>query len=329
MECIYLCRMNVTLIAAIGSSNELGKDNQLLWHLPSDLKRFKKTTTGHCLIMGRNTFDSIGKPLPNRTSIVITRDTGRSMEGVIFVNSLEQAFLEARHRNETECFVIGGAQIYEQALPYADRLDITHVYARFNADVYFPPIDDTVFAKVCSNPIEADEHSTLSYEFCTYERIEKKQKAIFLDRDGVLNREIDDYITSVELLEPDMKIVPFLKQKQEEGYLLIVITNQGAIEKKRLTHETLHAINKKLIEAFDAEGIRFTEIYYCPHHTTLSKCLCRKPHSLMVEKAVARFGIDIYKSIMIGDKDRDKDCSEGAGVMGIVIPDNQPQQIGM
>lgn len=314
--------MKVTLIAALGANNELGKDNQLLWHLPNDLKRFKQVTTGHCIIMGRKTFDGLGRALPNRTTIVITRNKTMAMEGVIFVENLKQALLTARKLKEEHCFIIGGAQIYTQAMPYADTLDITHVHANFDADVFFPVIDLNKFKLTQNEEFIADEKNKFNYSFTTYENTEKRWPALFLDRDGVLNKEIGGYITKIEDLEINTALIPWLKQKKNEGFKFIVITNQGAIDKKILTHEKLHEITNLLEQKYAEHGILFDEIYYCPHHTEISNCLCRKPKSLMIEKAIARFQININESLMIGDHERDRLCSEGAGVMGIVIPSN-------
>lgn len=137
----------ITIIAAIGKNNELGKNNDLIWHLPADLKRFKKVTTGHHIIMGRNTFESIGKPLPNRTSIIITRNKDYFKDGCLIANSIEEAI----HLTEgKDAFIIGGAQIYQQALEkdLVDRLDITTVLSEFDADVFFPEIDAAIWKEV-------------------------------------------------------------------------------------------------------------------------------------------------------------------------------------
>lgn len=315
--------MKVTLIAAIGANNELGKNNQLLWHLPNDLKRFKQITTGHCIIMGRKTFDSLGRALPNRTTIVITRNKLMAVENVVFVEDLKQALLTARKLNEVHCFVIGGAQIYSQALAYADSLDITHVHDSFEADVFFPPIDLKVFQQIKNEVFQKDETNKFNYTISSYEKIHKKVPALFLDRDGVLNKEIGGYITNLEDFEINVAIIPFLKKKQEDGFKLIVITNQGAIDKGLLTHEQLLEINNKMKLAYAESGLFFDEIYYCPHHNEVSVCLCRKPKSLMLQKAIARFNININESMMIGDHERDRFCAEGAGILGIIIPSNE------
>lgn len=158
----------ITIIAAIAKHNALGKDNDLIWHLPADLKRFKKTTTGHHIIMGRNTFESIGKPLPNRITVIITRNTGYKAEGCIVVNSLEKA-LEVAKYDETP-FIIGGAQIYEQAIAIADKLDITEVHHSFEADVFFPKIDSNIWKEVNREHFIADEKNKYDYSFITYEK---------------------------------------------------------------------------------------------------------------------------------------------------------------
>ena len=127
----------ITLIAAIATNNALGKNNDLIWHLPADLKRFKKVTSGHHILMGRNTFESIGKPLPNRTTVIITRNKDYVFEGCVVVNSIEKAIEVAKE--DAQVFIIGGAQIYQQAMAsgLVDQLDITQVHQAFEADVFF------------------------------------------------------------------------------------------------------------------------------------------------------------------------------------------------
>lgn len=160
----------ITIIAAIGQNNELGKDNDLIWHLPADLKRFKKITTGHTIIMGRNTFESIGKPLPNRKSIIITRNKKYTQEGCIVVNSLEGAIDLVE--GEDKAFIIGGAQIYKETLKkgLANRLDITKVHANFEADVYFPEIEMNTWQLISSEDFEADEKNKYNYSFLSYSK---------------------------------------------------------------------------------------------------------------------------------------------------------------
>jgi dihydrofolate reductase len=160
----------ITIIAAIANNNALGKDNDLIWHLPADLKRFKKVTSGHHIIMGRNTFESIGKPLPNRTTVIITRNDNYKVEGCIVVNSIEEAIKVAE--NDEQIFIIGGAQIYKQALAanLVDQLDITQVHHSFDADVYFPEIKLDVWKEVSRENFEIDESNSYKYSFISYKK---------------------------------------------------------------------------------------------------------------------------------------------------------------
>ena len=162
-------KQNLTIIAAIGLNNELGKDNNLIWHLPADLKHFKNLTTGHHIIMGRKTFESIGKPLPNRTTIIITRDKNYKKEGCTIANSLEQAI--SLVKKDTNPFIIGGAQIYNQALKKATNLEITYVHHEFEADVFFPKIDLTVWKETAREFHKADEKNKYDFSFVSYQRI--------------------------------------------------------------------------------------------------------------------------------------------------------------
>jgi len=159
----------LTIIAAIAENNALGKNNDLIWHLPADLKRFKKTTTGHHIIMGRNTFESIGKPLPNRTTVIITRNLEYKADGCVIVNSLEKALEVAK--NDATPFIIGGAQIYEQAILFADKLDITEVHQSFDADVFFPKIDTTIWKEISREHFTADEKNKFDYSFVSYSKV--------------------------------------------------------------------------------------------------------------------------------------------------------------
>lgn len=158
----------ISIIAAIGNNNELGKDNDLIWHLPADLKRFKKITTGHTIIMGRNTFESIGKPLPNRRSVIITRNKEYHQEGCEVVHSLEEAL--GLIEQEEKAFIIGGAQIYKEALnkDMADELEITKVHQDFDADVYFPEINTKYWKIVFNEEHTPDEKNKFNYSFLKY-----------------------------------------------------------------------------------------------------------------------------------------------------------------
>lgn len=156
----------ITLIAAAAENNALGKDNDLLWHLPEDFKRFKQITSGHYIIMGRKTFESFPKPLPNRTHIIITRQKEYLADGCLVVHSLEEA-LEISPQNE-EVFIIGGAQIYKQALPFADKIDLTRVHIELDADAFFPEFNTSEWNLVFSEKHFKDEKHQFDYTFETY-----------------------------------------------------------------------------------------------------------------------------------------------------------------
>ncbi len=152
-----------------------------------------------------------------------------------------------------------------------------------------------------------------------------KNKAIFLDRDGVVNQEIGDYVCKLE----DFTIVPglceSLKKLADKGYLLIVITNQGGLAKKLYNEETLNAMHQIFADELEKYSASISEFYYCQHHPQYNgNCICRKPDSGMLEKAIARFSIDPLQSYMIGDKQRDVDAAEKVGVKGILIESNEP-----
>lgn len=159
----------ISIIAAIGKNNELGKGNTLLWNMPADMKHFKDTTSGHGVIMGRKTFESIGRPLPNRRNIVITRDSSYKKEGIEIVHSVEES--TKLFKNEEEVFVIGGAEIYKQALPFADRLYITHVDdIKSDADAFFPEIIPIVWNEIKHEEHQKDEKNPHNYTFSVYEK---------------------------------------------------------------------------------------------------------------------------------------------------------------
>lgn len=157
----------INIIAAIGKNRELGFNNKLLWHIPQDLKHFKQLTLGHPVIMGRKTFMSLGKPLPGRTNIVVTRSSVlNNTSGVLFAGSLEEAIEEAKKTDKEEIFVIGGGQVYNQALPLADRLYLTVIDETAPADTYFP--DYSEFKKTISK--EKGQSGSLNYEFLVLSR---------------------------------------------------------------------------------------------------------------------------------------------------------------
>ncbi|MGV8945075.1 MAG: dihydrofolate reductase [Lutibacter sp.] len=159
----------ITIIAAIAENNALGKGNKLIWYLPADLKRFKKTTLNHWVIMGRKTYESIVKPLQNRTNILITRNKNYKAEGCIVVNSIEEAIQLAIKEDENP-FILGGAEIYKQAMQFVDKLDMTFVHHKFDADVFFPEIDKTIWKETSREDFKADENNKYDYSFVTFER---------------------------------------------------------------------------------------------------------------------------------------------------------------
>jgi dihydrofolate reductase len=160
--------MVLSIIVAASRNNVIGKDNQLIWRLSADLKRFKALTTGHTIIMGRKTFDSIGKPLPNRTSVIITRQEDYKQEGCIVVHSLEEA-LEAV-KDQEKVFIIGGGTIYEQALDKADELYLTLVHKEFDGDTFFPEVKATAWESVARQDCMPDEKNEYAYSFIDYKR---------------------------------------------------------------------------------------------------------------------------------------------------------------
>jgi len=159
----------ISIAVAIGENHAIGKNNQLLWHMPADLKFFKQTTSGHTVIMGRKTFDSVGKPLPNRRNVVITRDPELQIEGVELVNSLDEA-LEITKTEEKPVFIVGGAEIYRQALPKTDKLYLTTIHHNFDADTFFPDFDRSEWTVISSEPHKADEKNKYDYTFEVLER---------------------------------------------------------------------------------------------------------------------------------------------------------------
>jgi dihydrofolate reductase len=156
----------ITLIAAVAENNALGKDNQLLWHLPDDFKRFKNVTIDHHIIMGRKTFESFPKPLPNRIHVIISRQKDYQPEGCIVVDSLEKA-IAVCPKNE-EIFIIGGGEIYKQSIEIADKLDITRVHHTFAADTFFPEIDFDKWELTTELFHAKDEKHAFDFTFETY-----------------------------------------------------------------------------------------------------------------------------------------------------------------
>lgn len=156
----------ITIIAAVAENNALGKNNDLLWHLPRDFKRFKEITSGHYIIMGRKTFESFPKPLPNRTHVVISRQKNYAPEGCIVIDSLENA-LAICPKNEN-IFIIGGGEIYKQSIELVDKLDITKVHNSFDAEVFFPEIDLNIWKLVSEEFHEKDDKHKYDFSFQSY-----------------------------------------------------------------------------------------------------------------------------------------------------------------
>jgi dihydrofolate reductase len=162
-------KSELTIIVAAAENDAIGKDNKLIWHLGDDLKRFKNLTNNHHIIMGRKTFESFPKPLPNRTHIVITRQNDYKVpDGVIVVNSLEDAIDAAK--SDVQPFIIGGGEIYKQALQIADKIELTRVHENFEADTYFPKIDMSVWKESANIFHNKDEKHKHEFSFLTYMR---------------------------------------------------------------------------------------------------------------------------------------------------------------
>lgn len=163
--------MTIALIAAISQNRVLGKDNELVWHLPKDMRWFKTKTMGYPVVMGRKTFESFGNPLPGRTNIVITRNPDYQAEGTIVVSSLDAALAEAARYHTDTIFVAGGAEIYRQALPLADTMYLTHVHAQVEGDAFFPEFSETEWQPVATESVPADEKHAYPFDFVTWKRV--------------------------------------------------------------------------------------------------------------------------------------------------------------
>ena len=160
--------MRITLIAAVSENGVIGRGNALPWHLPADLQRFKRLTTGHAVVMGRKTWESIRRPLPNRRNIVISSSSGHHSTGATVVPSFRAAVNAAR--DLTELFAIGGSRVFEAALPLADRLELTRVHASLPGDTFFPKMDLSEWKLVAEERHEADEQHAYPFSFLTYDR---------------------------------------------------------------------------------------------------------------------------------------------------------------
>ena len=161
--------MGLALIAAVGANGVLGRNNDLLWHLPNDFKFFKETTKGHPIIMGRKTFDSLGKPLPARTNIIVSRQQDLKIEGCLVFQNLEGAIAKAKELDANP-FIIGGAEIYKLALEFADAMFLTHVDFKEEGDAYFPPFHTEDWRMETIAKQEVDDRHKFSYEILSYSR---------------------------------------------------------------------------------------------------------------------------------------------------------------
>ena len=160
----------ISLIVATSLNNAIGKANAMLWHLPEDFKFFKNTTWGMPIIMGRKTFESIGKPLPGRTNIIITSNKDWQAEGTITVANINEAIKAAETTNAKEIFITGGGEIYKQTMPMADKIYRTLVHTEIDGDTFFPEIDETIWEKVFEKNVAADEKNKFDMSFQTWEK---------------------------------------------------------------------------------------------------------------------------------------------------------------
>lgn len=160
----------ISLLVAMDQNRLIGRNNQLPWHLPEDLRYFKKTTMGHTIIMGRKTFESIGKPLPGRENMVMSRNRNFQPEGCVVIHSWEPV-MERNSRNpDQEIFVIGGQRLFEQAIAFADRMYITEIDEQFEGDTFFPAFDPSEWQLISKTKGKKDDQNPYDYSFCVYER---------------------------------------------------------------------------------------------------------------------------------------------------------------
>ncbi|MEM9685758.1 MAG: dihydrofolate reductase [Bacteroidota bacterium] len=159
----------ITIIAAAGENNALGKDNDLVWHLPDDFKRFKQLTSGHTIIMGRKTFESFPGLLPNRTHIILSRKSDYAPQGTLVVYTVEEALHCVKGHEQS--FVIGGGEIYRLFLPYTEKIELTRIYHSFEADTFFPEIDEAIWRLDTSVYHPKDDRHQYDFTYLTYNRI--------------------------------------------------------------------------------------------------------------------------------------------------------------
>lgn len=161
-------KQTLTMIAAAAKNNALGKDNDLIWHISEDLKRFKRLTSGHAIIMGRKTFESMPKALPNRTNIILTKKEDYQPEGALVVHTVKAAL--ALVKEDIQPFIIGGGEIYRLFMENCDRIELTRVHHDFEADVFFPSIDTDKWTIVAQEDISATDNQPYNYSYLTYEK---------------------------------------------------------------------------------------------------------------------------------------------------------------
>lgn len=164
--------MKISLIAAAAENNVIGRDNDLPWKLPNDMKHFVRTTKGHCILMGRKNLESFGRLLPKRTNILLTRDQTYKFEGAEIFYDLQKAIDFAKEIGEEELMVIGGGEIYRQCMPFADRIYLTRVHAEIEGDVYFPELDAAFWELKTEEFHDKDEKHNYSFTFQVFERVE-------------------------------------------------------------------------------------------------------------------------------------------------------------
>ncbi len=169
-----MSEVKLSIIVAMANNRAIGKDNKLLWHLPEDLQYFKRITMGKPIIMGRKTFESIGRPLPSRLNIVVTRQTDWLHDGVRVVNSIDEGMQVAEAQvlldGVDEVMMIGGAELYQATLPQADRLYLTRVDADLEGDAFFPEVDETVWQEISREKFLASGNNPYNYAFCVLEK---------------------------------------------------------------------------------------------------------------------------------------------------------------
>lgn len=165
--------MKLSIIVAVSENNVIGRNNDLPWYLPSDLKYFKETTMGHCVVMGRKNFESIPpkySPLVGRTNIVITRQKDYKANGAVVVNSIQEAIDYSKNHSETECFITGGGEIFKQSIHLCDRIYLTRIHAVIEGDVYFPELNENEWKEISRKDMQADEKNNYPFSFLVYER---------------------------------------------------------------------------------------------------------------------------------------------------------------